>query len=161
TTADSHCHYVRLAATSGANYILCEKPMACSIQDCEEMVAVCESKGAKLAINHPMRYMPSYTLPKRIVQSEDFGGLLSMTVIGGNFGMAMNGTHFIEGFRYLSDDEPFKTSAWLDDDLVPNPRGPNFEDRGGSIRFTTRSGRRFYMECGARQGHGITVVLAG
>src|SRR5205814_558743 len=114
--------YTCAAADSGAKSILCEKPMACSIAECEKMIGACRGSGVKLAVNHPMRYMASYMEPKRIVQSEEFGGLISMTVIGGNFGMAMNGTHFFEGFRYLADEEPDEITAWLDSDLVANPR---------------------------------------
>jgi predicted dehydrogenase len=135
--------------------------MACSIQECERMLDACRTTGARLAINHPMRFMPCYTEPKRILASEEFGGLTSMTVLGGNFGVAMNGTHFFEAFRYISDEEPDEVTAWFDELNVPNPRGPQFEDRAGSIRITSARGKRFYMECGASQGHGITAVYGG
>src|SRR5438105_10086095 len=37
TTADAHCELTCLAARSGARFVLCEKPMACSIALCDRM----------------------------------------------------------------------------------------------------------------------------
>lgn len=161
TTSPTHCEYTCLAAELGAGYILCEKPMGVSLAECDRMIDTCKAQGAKLAINHQMRFMPQYTEPKRIIQSGAFGGLSSVTVVAGNFGMAMNGTHYFEMFRYMTDENPFEVAAWFSKEGVPNPRGPQFMDRAGSVRMTTQSGKRFYMDIGANQGHGMLVVYAG
>src|SRR6185503_15856659 len=113
STADAHCALTCLAAESGAQCILCEKPMACSISQCDEMMDACDRAGARLSINHPMRFMSYYLEPKRIMASDEFGGMTSMTVVGGNFGLAMNGTHYFEAFRFLTDEQPNAVTAWL------------------------------------------------
>lgn len=161
TTAPSHCEYTSMAAEAGAKFILCEKPMAISLAECDRMLEACARYGARLAINHPMRFMEQYTEPKRIVESEDFGGLTSVTVVAGNFGMAMNGTHYLEMFRYMTDEPTVEVTAWLSPDKVPNPRGPQFEDRAGSVRLVTASGKRSYLDAGYDQGHGVTVIYSG
>lgn len=161
TTAPAHCEYTLLAANNGARCILCEKPMAVSLAQCDRMLAAIRASGARLAINHQMRFMEQYTEPKRIVCSEEFGGLSSVTVVAGNFGMAMNGTHYFEMFRYMTDEAPMEVQAWFSDEKVPNPRGPQFEDRAGSVRVRTATGKRFYMEIGSDQGHGMNVIYAG
>ena len=161
TTSPSHCAYTCLAAETGAKYILCEKPMAVSLAECDRMIDVCRANGSRLAINHQRRFMEWYTEPKRIIESETFGGLSSVTVIAGNGGMAMQGTHYFEMFRQMVSEEPVEVSAWFSPDRVPNPRGPQFEDPAGTIRFTTRSGKRFYMDIGSDQGHGMKVIYAG
>ncbi|MDP6581703.1 MAG: Gfo/Idh/MocA family oxidoreductase [Vicinamibacterales bacterium] len=161
TTAPTHCRYSCLAARAGARFVLCEKPMAVSLAQCAEMLAVCDEHGTRLAVNHQMRFMPHYQEAKRIVTSEAFGGLTSVTVVGGNCGMAMNGLHYFEMFRFLTDEVPAEVTAWLSPDPVVSPRGPEFEDRAGSVRLTTASGRRFYAEIGADQGHGLKVICAG
>ena len=94
TTAPTHGEYTCLAAESGARYVLCEKPMAVSLAECDRMIRTCEARGTRLAVNHQMRFMEQYAVPKAIIDSEAFGGLSSVTVAGGNFGMAMNGTHY-------------------------------------------------------------------
>ena len=161
THAPSHCDYVCAAAAAGAKRILCEKPMGVSLAECDRMISACREHGARLAVNHQMRFMAQYIEPKRIVSSDAFGGLSSVTVVAGNFGMAMNGTHYFEMFRYLTDESPKDASAWFSADRLPNPRGPQFEDRAGSVRLTTATGKRFYMEIGSDQGHGMLVVYAG
>ena len=132
TTAPTHCEYTCLAAESGVQYILCEKPMAISLAQCNHMIKICKQNGADLAINHQMRFMEQYTEPKKIITSEAFGGISSITVVGGNVGIAMNGTHRFEMFRYITDEKPREITAWLSDEKIPNPRGPQFEDQAGS-----------------------------
>lgn len=161
TTAPTHCAYTCLAAEAGARYILCEKPMGLSLAECDCMIETCRARGASLAINHQMRFMQQYTEPKRIVQSEAFGGLSSVTVVAGNSGMAMNGTHYFEMFRYVIDEAPLEVTAWFSSGKVLNPRGPQFDDRAGAVRLTSASGKRFYMEIGADQGHGMKVIYSG
>jgi predicted dehydrogenase len=161
TTAPTHCEYACLAAEAGAKYVLCEKPLAVSLAECDKMLEVCARNGTALAVNHQMRFMEQYTEPKRIIESEAFGGLSSITVVGGNFGMAMNGTHYFEMFRFVTDEAPMEVSAWFSPDKVPNPRGSQFEDRAGSVRLVSASGKRFYMEVSADQGHGVHVIYTG
>jgi predicted dehydrogenase len=161
TTAPTHAEYTCLAAELGAKFILCEKPMAITLSECDQMIDVCARKGARLAINHQMRFMEQYTEPKRLINSEAFGGLSSVTVIAGNFGMAMNGSHYFEMFRFLTDEPAAEVTAWFSPESVPNPRGAQYEDRAGAVRITTESGKRFYMEAGSGQGNGVNVIYAG
>jgi predicted dehydrogenase len=158
TTAPSHCHLTCLAAETGAAYIVCEKPMAVSLGECGRMREVCERHRAVLAVNHPMRFMEQYVTPKALLDSEDFGGVTSISVVAGNFGMAMNATHYFEMFRFMTGERPHEVTAWFDDTAVPNPRGSQFSDRSGQVRVTTAGGRRLTLDAGADQGHGLRVV---
>jgi predicted dehydrogenase len=161
TTAPTHGPYTRLAAEAGVRHVLCEKPMAVSLAECDRMIEVCAARGTRLAVNHQMRFMEQYTVPRSIIESDAFGGLASVTVAAGNFGMAMNGTHYFEMFRFMTGEPPETVTAWFSARPVPNPRGPEFEDRAGAVRLVTASGKRFYMEIGDDQGHGVKVVYAG
>lgn len=158
TTAQSHAELTCAAADAGARFILCEKPMATSLADCDRMLSACAKTGARLAINHQMRYMAQYVEPKRLLASPEFGGVTSISVVAGNFGMAMNGTHYLEMFRYVTEDTPATVSGWFSADEVPNPRGPQFRDRAGVLRLEGHAGKRFHMDIGSDQGHGMLVV---
>jgi predicted dehydrogenase len=160
TTAPSHCEYVCASAAAGARYILCEKPMASSLEECDRMIATCRAAGAKLAVNHQMRFMEQYTNIKGLIDTLEFGGLRSMVVTVGNFGLAMNGSHYFEAFRYLTGESIAEISAWLDPNNVPNPRGSQYVDRSGQLRGVTISGVRLVMELGGDLGHGIEVIYA-
>lgn len=161
TTAPSHADLVCRAAEAGAEAILCEKPMAVSLADCDRMIAACRASGTRLAVNHQMRFMEQYTVPKAIVTDPAFGGLASVTVVAGNFGLAMNGSHYFEMFRFMTDAPAAKVSAWFSAATVANPRGAEFVDRAGAVRIETADGRRFYMDAGTDQGHGMHVTYAG
>jgi predicted dehydrogenase len=160
TTADSHCTLVCNAAKRSVKFILVEKPIATSLKECELMIRTCREYGVLLSVNHQMRFMEQYSRPRALLNSDIYGGLKSMTVIGGNFGISMNGTHYIEAFRYITDEKPIEVTAWFSGGSLPNPRGPQFEDRAGSVRVTTSSGRRLYIDVGLDQGHGIRVIYA-
>lgn len=161
TTAPSHAEFVCLGAANGAKAILCEKPMAVSLAECDRMIDACKASGTRLAVNHQMRFMEQYTKVKEIVEDASFGGLGSATVVAGNFGIAMNGSHYFEMFRYLTDEMPAQVAAWFSAETVANPRGAQFEDRAGSVRVTTGKGRRFYLDASTDQGHGMHVTYAG
>ena len=93
TTAPSHCQLTCLAADAGVRYILCEKPMAVSLAECDTMIEVADHAGATLAINHQMRFMERFLETLRIVRSENLGAG-SMTVVAGNFGLGLTDALF-------------------------------------------------------------------
>lgn len=161
STAPSHCEYTCDAAEAGAQVVLCEKPMGVSLTECDLMIETCRAHDTKLAVNHQMRFMEQYTAAKEITDSAAFGGLSSVSVVAGNFGMSMNGTHYFEMFRYMTGEVPVEVQAWFSPEPLTNPRGAQFSDRAGSLRVTTASGKRFYMEIGPDQGHGMQVTYAG
>jgi len=161
TTAPYHRELVLAAAKAGAKAVMCEKPMGVSLAECDDMVEACKASGTRLAVNHQMRFMEQYTWSKEIVSSEAFGGLSGISAMFGNFGLAMNGSHYFEMFRYMTDEDPVKVAAWFSKDTVSNPRGDQFVDHGGSVRLETASGKRFYMDASTDQGHGMFVSYAG
>ena len=146
------------AIDSGVGLLLVEKPLSTSLLNCHLLVKACESTGARIAVNHQMRFLPQYQIPKDLLASAAYGGFISMHVAAGNFGMAMNGTHYFEAFRFLADEAPVEVSAWFDAAVLPNPRGPQFQDVSGCIRVTTASGRRLYIDASADHGHGVQVT---
>lgn len=160
TTADSHCELACMAAERGARYVLLEKPMAVSLAECDRIIETCAAHGVGLAVNHQVRFMDVYAEPRHLAATEEFGGLESMTVVGGNFGFAMLGTHYFEAFRLAAGEPVAEVTAWFSDEIVPNPRGARFQDRAGCIRATTAGGTRLYIDASADQGHGIRVTYA-
>ncbi len=158
TTAPSHCMYVCLAASMGVKYILCEKPMAVSIDECKKMINACNVSNSLLAINHQMRFVEQYQIIKELCSSEEFGGLKSVNVSASNFGLAMNGSHYFEMFRYLTGHKIKEVSFSMDEENVPNPRGNEFRDNSGQLFAVNEAGQRLYMELGGDQGHGLHIV---
>lgn len=67
-----HSEYVRKAAKAGF-HILCEKPIALSVEDGKRMKHAAEEAGVKLMIAHVLRYFPEYEAVKGAIESGDLG----------------------------------------------------------------------------------------
>ena len=63
-------------AQAGA-HIMCEKPMALSLEDCDKMIAAAKDNNVKLMIDQSTRYMPSLLDLKRRFKAGDFGDLVN------------------------------------------------------------------------------------
>jgi len=161
TTADGRAAHTLQAVRAGVRLILLEKPVSNSLASCRELHDACLTFGARIAVNHQMRFLPQYQIPKDLLVSPALGGFCSMHVAAGNFGMAMNGIHYLEAFRYLANEAPNQVSAWFDPVRLPNPRGSQFQDVSGCISVTTESGRRLFIDASADQGHGVQVTYMG
>lgn len=158
TTAPSHAALTLAAIDSGARHILCEKPMAVSLQEADDMIDACDRAGVRLAINHQMRFMAQYTQVKAIVGSESLGPLVSILVAGSNFGLAMNASHYFEMFRYITGEPVTDVQAWFDEKTLANPRGAQFQDRSGRLLARSAAGPTMYIDFSADAGWGLQVV---
>jgi len=72
TPVNLHAEQTITAAEAG-KHILCEKPMALDVKECEAMIAACRSNGVKLDIAYYRRYYPAIARVKEIVGSGDIG----------------------------------------------------------------------------------------
>ena len=67
------------ALNAGVN-VLCEKPMALTVAECDRMIAAAEKSGKILQIGHCVRFWPEYAAAKRIVDSGQYGSLIAATL---------------------------------------------------------------------------------
>ncbi|VGO11880.1 1,5-anhydro-D-fructose reductase [Pontiella desulfatans] len=58
-------------------HVLCEKPMALSVEDCDAMIAAAHSAGKQLMIAQCIRFWPEYAWVKQAVGSGDYGQVLA------------------------------------------------------------------------------------
>ncbi|MEU6122071.1 Gfo/Idh/MocA family oxidoreductase [Streptomyces sp. NPDC047123] len=73
-----HRPLVERAAAYGAP-VLCEKPLAATVEDGEAMVAACAAAGVRLAVAHPVRFSPAYAALKAAVDSGEAGPVLAVS----------------------------------------------------------------------------------
>ena len=73
-----HCEVSEFFLNAG-KHVLCEKPMATSVEECKRMIAAAEKNGKKLAIGHVQRYMESIRTVKQIYESGELGKLCMYT----------------------------------------------------------------------------------
>ena len=54
-------------------HVLCEKPMALNLQDCDEMIVAAKNSGKVLQIGHCIRFWPEYDKAREIIDSGKYG----------------------------------------------------------------------------------------
>jgi predicted dehydrogenase len=64
-----------IAAARKGKHVLCEKPMALTVADCEAMIEEAESNGVVLQIGYMMRFHPAHRLIKQEVDAGNLGTL--------------------------------------------------------------------------------------
>ena len=117
------------AAEAGVKAILCEKPVAASLGEADDMIAACDAHQVKLVIGHMNRFCPTLNEVRRLVADGAIGQpLLVYHRARPVSGLLNSGTHAIDSWRYsLSDPE----TLWV---------------IAQTARFTDRWERRSYCE---------------
>jgi predicted dehydrogenase len=142
TNGPSHAELAMAAMKAGARYVMVEKPMACSVTECERMVEMAAHTRTRLAVNHPRRFSPGYRWLRDIIVSGRLGKLREVRVQFPGIGLGCLGTHAFDLVRYLAASDPVRVTAWVDAPRNANPRGGQFIDPGGLVVLEMEDGSR-------------------
>jgi predicted dehydrogenase len=69
-----------IQALQAGVHVLCEKPMALTLADCDRMIAAAEASDRILQIGHCIRFWPEYMLARQMVQDGRYGALRAATL---------------------------------------------------------------------------------
>ena len=122
-----HAEYTIRAAKAG-KHVLCEKPMATSVADCESMIAACKSAGVKLMIAYRCQYDPTHLKAIDLIRSGAIGQVQAIESAFG-FNIAQGewrtvkkmsgggplvdvGIYALNASRYLTGEEPRSFQAF-------------------------------------------------
>jgi UDP-N-acetylglucosamine 3-dehydrogenase len=72
-----HVELVRLLAPM-KKHVMCEKPLATTLEDGREMIELCNENGVQLATSFPCRFSPAYTQLRDAVHSGKLGEILAV-----------------------------------------------------------------------------------
>ncbi|MGH9733819.1 MAG: Gfo/Idh/MocA family protein [Candidatus Acidiferrales bacterium] len=72
-----HAEYTIRAAKAG-KHVLCEKPMATSVEDCRAMIQACERANRKLMIAYRCQYEPTNLRAVRLIRDGKIGSVQSI-----------------------------------------------------------------------------------
>ncbi len=115
TSDHVHADMTVAAAESGARAILCEKPIATSLEDADRMIAAAEANGVLLSIEHTRRWNASYLKAREIIRSGEIGPL--RTIVCEQFSrramLFRNGTHLLDMICFYAEANPW----WLVSEL--------------------------------------------
>lgn len=120
-----HADYVVRAAKAG-KHVICEKPMAVTVEDCDRMIAACKEAGKQLSIGYRLHFEPHNQEmmrlgtqkvygPIRRIKAEDGmgkveGWRLDKKLAGGGPLMDV-GIYCVQGARYTTGLEPVTVTA--------------------------------------------------
>jgi predicted dehydrogenase len=74
-----HCEATVEAANAG-KHVLCEKPMALTLDEADQMIEAAHRNNVRLMIAHCIRFWPEYVLLKEIYDEKRLGQLLSINM---------------------------------------------------------------------------------
>lgn len=72
-----------LDAFGAGKHVICEKPMATSVADCDAMIAAGKKAGKRLAIGYRLHFDPYHQELVRLAKTQEFGPFMKMTTANG------------------------------------------------------------------------------
>ncbi|AZO96305.1 Gfo/Idh/MocA family oxidoreductase [Halocella sp. SP3-1] len=83
----NHVHAeISIAALKAGKHVLCEKPMATSLEECEEMVKTADETGKYLLIGHNQRFAKAHIKAKGLINQGLIGNIISFKTTFGHSG---------------------------------------------------------------------------
>lgn len=70
-----------IEAAAHGKHILVEKPMALSVDECDQMIAACRANGVKLGVAFYRRFYPAVQRIKEIIEAGEIGNVLSVSAV--------------------------------------------------------------------------------
>ncbi|MBB3910964.1 Gfo/Idh/MocA family protein [Sphingomonas desiccabilis] len=138
-----HAEYTIRAAKAG-KHVMCEKPMATSVAECEAMIAACKAADRKLMIGYRSHFEPFNLEAMRLARAGEAGKIryvrsehgfvqgdpsawrLKKSLSGGGSLMDM-GVYSLQAARYMTGEEPVAVTARESTDRS-DPRFTEVED---------------------------------
>jgi predicted dehydrogenase len=78
-SANAHHRDIVLAAAQRGAHVLCEKPLATTVADAEQMVAACRDAGVVLMTAFPVHFAPQVDVLRRAVVEGSLGEVVGLT----------------------------------------------------------------------------------
>lgn len=120
-----HAKYVIRAAAAG-KHVICEKPMAVTVDECDQMIKACENAGVMLSVGYRLHFDPYNLEMMRLANEKTFGAVkrinaahglrnaegwrLDKSLAGGGPLMDV-GIYCVNAGRYITGLEPLTVQA--------------------------------------------------
>lgn len=120
-----HPEFVARAATAG-KHVICEKPMAITVGECEVMIAACRQAGVKLSVGYRLHFDPFNREMMRLSQEHVYGRVKKIFAshglrdakgwrldkqLGGGGPLMDVGIYCVNAGRYITGLEPVAVTA--------------------------------------------------
>ena len=143
-----HKEFTIRAAKAG-KHVICEKPMAPTVRDCDEMIAACRKANRMLAIGYRMHFEPFNREMMRLGQQKIYGRVQEIEcghgfrlgddtdtwrlkkALAGGGGLMDMGVYAIQSARNITGEEPLYVTA-----IEEKSRPELFSEVDETIHFT-------------------------
>ena len=161
-----HLEYTVRGAKAG-KHILCEKPMATSPAECQQMIDACKQANRKLMIAYRCQYDPYHRAAIRMLRNKELGTVkviqadngqnqsnelsqwrLKRALAGGGC-LPDVGIYCLNATRYLTGEEPIEISA----QMFTTPGDPRFKEVEESVTFQLRYPSGVLALCSTSYGY--------
>jgi predicted dehydrogenase len=153
-------HEFTIRGAKAGKHILCEKPMANSVKECEEMIAACQKAGKKLMIAYRIQYEPLNRAAMKLVRDKTYGKtkLIQMMncqnqahdqqwrhkkALAGGGSLPDVGLYCLNTTRFLLGEEPTEVSA----QIYNTPGDDRFKEIEENVSFTLRFPSGVIAQC--------------
>jgi predicted dehydrogenase len=172
----AHADNVQQCAAAGL-HIFCEKPLALSVEDCDQAIAAAERAGVKLMIGHVRRFDAGHVEAKRLIEAGAIGKPLVFRAISGDVDPpppsfadpAVSGGLILDAMyhdlylsRWLMDDEVVR--AYAEGGALVDPAIGAVGDVDNAVvtlRFARGSMGTLFVSRTTRYGHDLRVEVIG
>lgn len=72
-----HASHV-ISAAAAKKHVICEKPLAVSVAECDAMIVACRANNVMLSIGYRLQFEPHYEVLKRHARERDWGAFIQM-----------------------------------------------------------------------------------
>lgn len=160
-----HAEYTVRGLQAGKN-VLCEKPMATSIAECQQMIDAAHKADRKLMIAYRCRYEPFNQEAIRIARSHELGPTQMILAdagfamgdptqwrcnkqLAGGGSMMDIGIYALNASRYLTGEEPTEVNAMI----YSTPGDPRFKEVEENVLFQLRFPSGILANCSSSYGY--------
>jgi predicted dehydrogenase len=120
-----HAEYVVRAAKAG-KHVICEKPMALNVEECDRMIQACKEAGVMLSIGYRLHFEPHNREMMRLGKEKSYGDIKKITAkhgmastegwrldkeLAGGGPLMDVGIYCVQGARYTTGLEPIAVTA--------------------------------------------------
>jgi predicted dehydrogenase len=162
-----HAQYT-LRALKAGKHVLCEKPMATSVQDCQAMIDAAKAANKILQIGYRLQHEPVNRKAIALLRSGELGKIKNIDAgagfpigdptqwrlnkkLAGGGSMMDIGIYAQNACRYLTGEEPVEVSAMA----YSTPNDPRFKEVEETLLFTLRFASGLLTNCTSSYGFGV------
>ena len=150
TYTPSHAEITIACAEAGVRAVICEKPIATTLRDADQMIEACKNHNTILVVNHTRRWQPLWQSVRDEIREGSIGEISHLALHWPSGRLANIGSHMIDISSFLFDSTFREVSGTLDPYVPPDCRGPEFHDPGGWGIMRLNNGVRVHVDATAR-----------